>query len=483
MRKILIIVALTVVMCLLCFAGCLGNKPYDSIASKTDTVLDDSVALISSENMSQLLDNPDRGLRMETYITLGDPLYSYPLNTEDPFERVKRLIEKYEEDKPTLSQVYVYLTNYNDKPLDELALKQMYDYFSLFKENNIRMLLRFAYQTENVPDTTYSVMKNHLKTIDKFFTDNAQLIKDTVYCLQMGMIGAWGEGHSFINFDWKEHSNDMVKDMCEFADKHNLYLQVRTMEIYSKVPLKYKSIVGLHDDYIIDKNDLWAFLPESDWRYDYMMKKFSKTVNDGEMPWGDAKYADSEDGELLNSMDGKAILKRVAQNTMTSFSLEHNYREKDGKEFSMYKWKSQYLTYDECKSIGITVNKRLFDINDGKLSIYDVMRYHLGYQLALSNYRLDGDKLSFTISNYGFAAPLKERYLALVTMENGELKEHKIDAYKPEKLQSGVTMKYTVRVPEGTEIVGVKLAISADSPYTVRFANDTLYDKGIQYFA
>lgn len=80
---------------------------------------------LNADNAEVLLKNPDRGFRMETYITLGDPVDSYPTSNEDPFERILKLIEKYKEDSPTLCQVYVYLSNYNDKPLDELAFSQM----------------------------------------------------------------------------------------------------------------------------------------------------------------------------------------------------------------------------------------------------------------------------------------------------------------------------------------------------------------------
>ncbi len=98
------------------FAGCLSNKPFSSVAKTVDISADASIA-IGKEDMTELLSNPDRGLRMETYITLGDPLDSYPYKGEDPFERAQQTIEKYKEDSPTLIQAYVYLSNYSKKPL------------------------------------------------------------------------------------------------------------------------------------------------------------------------------------------------------------------------------------------------------------------------------------------------------------------------------------------------------------------------------
>lgn len=37
---------------------------------------------LNADNADVLLKNPDRGLRMETYITLGDPIDAYPTAKE-----------------------------------------------------------------------------------------------------------------------------------------------------------------------------------------------------------------------------------------------------------------------------------------------------------------------------------------------------------------------------------------------------------------
>ena len=43
----------------------------------------ETVLQMNSENCSALLKNPDRGLRMEHYITLGLPVCSYPLDGKE----------------------------------------------------------------------------------------------------------------------------------------------------------------------------------------------------------------------------------------------------------------------------------------------------------------------------------------------------------------------------------------------------------------
>ena len=112
------------------------------------------------------------------------------------------------------------------------------------------------------------------------------------------------------------------------------------------------------------------------------------------------------------------------------------------------------------------------------------MRYHLGYQLVLSNYVDNGSQVSFSVTNYGFAAPLNFNYFALVCSNStsGELIEVKIEEYDKTALQSGQSIVYNVRVPENCKAIGVKLDKFKGRNICVRFANSTQYKDGVQYF-
>lgn len=136
-------------------------------------------------------------------------------------------------------------------------------------------------------------------------------------------------------------------------------------------------------------------------------------------------------------------------------------------------WKNEYLSLGEAHDLGITVNPNLFDRD---MSVYDVIRYHLGYHLALSDYEYADGSVSFTVTNYGFAPPLNFNYFALVTDEG----EREIEEYNKTLLLSGKSVRYTV--PCSSEPLGVKLATQKNRAQTVRFANDTRYENGVQYF-
>ena len=58
-----------------------------------------------------LLENPDRGFRMETKMEVSgkEGLFSY-----DPYVFLDECLEKYKEDRPLITQHYFYLTNYKE---------------------------------------------------------------------------------------------------------------------------------------------------------------------------------------------------------------------------------------------------------------------------------------------------------------------------------------------------------------------------------
>ncbi|MDR3263511.1 MAG: DUF4874 domain-containing protein [Clostridiales bacterium] len=461
----------------------------DSSFEVADLSADASVTLTDYSNSEFLLGNPDRGLRLETYITLGNPLTTYPLRTQDPFLAAANEIAKYAQDKPTLAQTYIYLSNYSKSALDAQAFAQMKRYFELFRDNGIRMLVRFAYATENVPDARFYYVNKHLTQIGKWFKENAKLIDDTVYCVQAGIVGYWGEGHSNYNFNgaYIGRAYALLADIVP----PNIYVQVRTDELYYKLPEKYRFRIGMHQDYIIgDPTDEWCFYTSgSAENRQKLQEVFKYTVNDGEMPWGTAFFKDVDGDAPLNNIDGKKVIKEITEYNLTSLSLTHNYRESDLRApYSMERWKTEYVDTDILKSIGAPYNQRLFKDaygSDIAMSIYDYIRYHLGYQLALSNAAVVDGNLTFTVSNYGMAAPLNFNNLALVVNSGGTEKEYRIASYDKTLLQPMTTVKISVKLPSDiapSSKIGVRLSTKGGSGISLRFANGTQFENGVQYF-
>ncbi|MGN0515414.1 DUF4874 domain-containing protein [Eubacterium sp.] len=448
--------------------------------------MENNVRTMCRDDCDILLTNPDRGLRMETYITLGKNLRAYPVKNRDPFERANALLIKYKEDSPTLCQLYVYLSDYVKKPLDELAFEQLKKMLEFFRNNGIRLLLRFAYSIEGVPDARYKYVKCHLEQINDFFHDNSELINDTLYCLQTGIIGYWGEGHSNKRLK-NRYKKKVINSVCALAPK-GIYTQVRTYDMLKLVSKENIAKVGIHDDYIIgDMAHKWSFVPST------REKEFCKTtrhtrltVNDGEMPWGWATLDDKPNAPSLSSLDGISVLRQLQAYSMTSFSLEHNYKE-DGCCHSLEKWKTQFFSYKEISRLGITVNPCLFkdrDGNDIELSIYDIIRYHLGYQLMISDFCENDGEVTFSLTNYGFAPALNFNYLAVVIKNTAtdEIIEKEIIDYDKTLLQSGASISYKAVIPDGYSALGIIADTFKSRGINPRFANSTPFIDGVQYF-
>lgn len=441
---------------------------------------------VSFDNAGFLLKNPNRGLRGETYITLGENLRAYPSGNEDPFERAERLIKKYEPDSPVIFQVYVYLCDYAAKLLDELAFKQLKSFFEIFDKSKVRILLRFAYSTESQPDVPYETARTHLFQIGKWFKENDKLINDVLFCLQTGIIGYWGEGHSYKNFK-RRHIKDVISDVCRIAPD-GICNQVRTYSMLKKVPLEYRTAVGIHDDYITgDTAHKWAFAKSTQKKkYAEVTNRARFTVNDGEMPWGRAYMDDKKRNGHCDNLNGTDVIKQIQAYSLTTFSLEHNYREDEGKIYSMEKWKNEFLSYSDCVKLGITVNPELFKDsaqNSIELSLFDILRYHLGYHIAVKDLYTSENDLFFALINYGFAPPLTFNYFAGVYGgPNGEIREAEFENYNKFALLSGKTISFKAEIPYGFRPMGLKLETDKGSGIYARFANEAVFENGVQYF-
>lgn len=450
------------------------------------SVPDIDMPAMTKKDAAALLKNPNRGFRGETYITLGEKPCAYPKGGEDPYERAERLIKKYEPDSPTVFQAYVYLCSYAGRQLDELAFSQLEKFFELFKSAGIRLLLRFAYSTESEPDVPYETVKVHLQQLKKWFDDHENLISDVIYCMQTGIIGYWGEGHSYKKFR-PRHTGDVIGEVCRLVPDE-IYSQVRNYKMFKKTPPEYRARVGLHDDYITgDASHKWAYARANRKRaYQSALSHAAFTVNDGEMPWGRAYTDDKVSKGHCDNLDGRAVLAQAAAYRFTTFSLEHNYREDEGRLYSMMRWRDEPLCFDECKRLGIHANPNLFFDASGEpteMSVFETLQYHLGYQLAVSGLCATAHELFFGVTNYGFAAPLTFNYFACVFRdENGNEKEIPFEKYNKNALLSGTTVTFRTDIPHGLAPVGLKLETHRGSGICARFANKGLFENGVHYF-
>ncbi|HOO26742.1 MAG TPA: DUF4832 domain-containing protein, partial [Clostridiales bacterium] len=259
---------------------------------------------------------------------------------------------------------------------------------------------------------------------------------------------------------------------------------IRYITLADKVSEKYQKRLAMHHDYIIgDLKHEWGYvLPKE--REEGLLKYFSTTTNDGELPWGRAYMNDNPKLEPLNDMPADKLLPEIARYHLSTLSLEHSYREDEGanRPYTLERWREVYLSEDEVKKLGLPYNPNLFKNSSGekaKVSAFEYLQHHLGYNLVLSNAKTTEEGFSFTITNYGIAAPNNFNSL---TVKVGEEVVETADFDKA-ALQPGKSIKISIKGitdEEASRGVYVKLATIKGGNVNPRFANDTEFTEGFQ---
>lgn len=348
---------------------------------------DDSVPFSTLQNAPV---NPDRGFRGEAYITLGTG-EAFPGSGTDAYAYLDSCLERLSDDDVKIMQIYVYLKNYCNSDLPASAQEELKNYLEYLYSKGVRALLRFAYESSSSdkkgPRTRNII--SHLDTLKDFFCDNASLIKRSVYAFQLGLIGLWGEGHSSVHTLNKRRIIRAAFD----AFPEDMFVMVRTPQLLSLVPEEYEARAGIHNDYMVGYSHEWGMMDYADENYPVLLNKCKYSLNDGELPWGD---------QSPEGMSMSGIIAEAVGYGLGTLSIEHNYTE-NGNEYLIKQWQSVLLDEEFFSANAYPYNPHL--LVDGKISVFDYLKHHLGYQIAISNFSATQCEATFLITNYGFAAP------------------------------------------------------------------------------
>lgn len=431
---------------------------------------------IFAEEYSALRTNPDRGFRMEVYMMLGSHHAVFGGEDKDALDYLREQREFYGDDTFHLAQVYVYLTEYCGRELDEKAFGQLEEYLTELKNMGMRAVLRFAYEREmdRKEGPKNNMLIKHTKQIKEWLGEHRELVSETVAVIQAGMAGAWGEWHS------SKHRHSPKKTLRAIFDMvpDYLTLQVRTETLMrTDKALFADRRLGHHDDFLVGEFFKWSYMeskPDSG-KYKEIIEKAAHTYNDGEMPWGRDKTYNK------GYIHGEKMLFMCNEQSLSTLSLTHNYKEAGG-PYNMERWRGEYITPAELDEMGCSYNPNYFRDRDGNefvRSTFDFLADHLGYQLCAEDFSLTGDFAAVTLKNYGFALPYHLDTLVLVT-DKGEIKA---ENYSPEKLLSGTANTFTFgTLPEGSKVLGIKLCESRCPSLCAALANDLDFKDGINYF-
>lgn len=417
----------------LCFCLCLGItacKSNKEVTVHTDEIAVEKESILQSDADydEQLLENPDRGFRMEVRMNADKKSSATAAIATLDYWRLF-----YKSDKPCLVQTYFYLTGLPDT-LPQSSFDAMQKYFDACRKRNIKILLRFAYQRELAPpnpgdygEATMTTILSHISQLGSIIEKN----KDVIYAMQMGFVGAWGEWNQYSDRETHEIDETVLTKAIIDMVPEELYLQMRYVEDHDLQSFflgeEYTKKMGFHNDGLIGTQINNESFGTGNW--DYKTARAAFTPQDGEMMWGGETinrmfpylsiYAFAEDDRETNELKWSNIVGEMVEHCYTSLSIHHSYKEteiNDGTKppYTMAFWQEREVTPQELDELGLFYSPDWFKNKNGEdvsRSQFDYVRDYLGYRVALNSYSANGrlkpsEELALTVNltNYGFSA-------------------------------------------------------------------------------
>ena len=217
-------------LCAMCLLGGCGSSSDSTTTTTTPISSSDKLTINYTEDIQANISNPDRGFYDATYELEKNSSYNIFENT---------LSNGY-----TLVYASINLQEYNDtKVLPDEILNNITKNLSDANRSGIHMVFRIKYRSSvDSYDASKEIIMSHLSQLKPIL----QTYKDTISVVQAGLIGAWGEWHSFngdfadTNSSYLSNRKDMLLAWSDiFPDK---YIQIRT-------PMHKEQLLGAGGEY------------------------------------------------------------------------------------------------------------------------------------------------------------------------------------------------------------------------------------------
>ena len=426
------------------------------------------------------LRNPDRGFHLESNFFVHN--FRNPFNAAEVFPDsfIDRNLKRFDADRDslTLTQLYLYLSEYVDRDIPQEAFDNMQKVFDEMKSKGYKAILRFAYNYKGLNYTggeTAEMIARHLEQLKPFILENIGLI---AVC-QTGFIGAWGEWHSSPLSTDQNAKDRLVNGLLDiFPEEYSIELrypaQKRLLTLDN--PEDWGRI-GFSNDYftagehpLAPEND---FVP-GDESYAMVLRDSPGFFMSGEIP-----YAENTEWGLHKVISVDKTLQIMRDHHYSAFDITQNH------ELNISHWKKTPLTPERLDSLEVIYDPGYFQDSTGSLvarSVYDFIRDHLGYRLNLcsSSFEKTGKGVSYEVvfTNTGFAAVMNPHQVHLVFInDNGKIVEDHILAeadpksWQPYCPQSGnhAVLRHAlrgtadVRLGHGAYVVGLWMPDASES--------------------
>lgn len=375
------------------------------------------------------LRNPDRGFHLESNYFVHD--YVNPFNRSEKYpggfidDRLKRF--EAAGDSLTLTQLYLYLSEYVNRDIPEEAFDRMQVIFDDLKARGYKAMLRFAYNYTGLNtsggETQEGIMR-HLEQLRPFIQKNYGQI---AVC-QMGFIGAWGEWHNSPLSQNQQAKDRLVNGLLDLLPE-GYSLQIRYPAQKNKLTLTKRSDwlrIGFSNDYFTAGEHSHApgndFVPGDAW-YDQVARESPYFFMSGEIP-----YDEKTEWGLHDLISVEKSLQILRDHHYSAFDITQN------NELNIRNWKRFKVTPALLDSLQILYRPDYFQDENGKWvarSAYDFIRDHLGYRLSLLSSSFQNKKgyLKYDINfaNTGFATVVNPRRVYLVFINENNRVEKEVE--------------------------------------------------------
>ncbi|MBR7131999.1 MAG: DUF4874 domain-containing protein [Clostridia bacterium] len=386
-----------------------GNVKGSPFVNRTYTTL-------NAYNSSLLNSNPNRGFRGVI------DFFHFNLTEDAVKSEIEKDIKQIKQNgfNSNVYVCYFYPGDYLGKDLTPEFFETAQKIFDYFRENQIQILLRFAYfdvNNFNQRTPTAEEIEKHISQL----ADNGLIErnKDVLHAFQVGFAGKYGEWHSDIpafsnDAERKENRQRVLNAFVEKLLPDNVYAQLRMPNfkdfLTAENLTEYGNRFGFHLDSfygIMDGSESGSgqySYGYADW--DRHIAEACVTPNDAEV------YYWSQFDDVGIYPQGYASIIGASQLRLTTFSAVNGYLDQNVNASGCFnEWKKTVVTENWLRYNNLPVTDGwLTDNSSDKVNrnAYEYMRDYLGYRISAKELTVTGTdkgmRASLDLVNYGFSA-------------------------------------------------------------------------------
>lgn len=384
------------------------NLPVDISGNVVGSpVVERSYTTLNAENNSLLDFNPNRGLRgiIEFYHFnyTDDEIYTHLQNDLDKFSKYTAC---------STYVLYLYPGDYLGAKLPDEFFETTQKIFDFLRENQIQILLRFAYYDVNTFNKRTPTTEELMLHINQLAENGIiERNKDIIHVFQAGFIGKFGEWHSD---EPRADRSLIVNAIIEKLLPEGISLQLRnpryrefiSEENFNKVTLSFNddAFFGIQNGTELGNQDYSVGLEP----WEYQKNNAYNAPNDAEL-----YYWSQFTNEMGFFPDGYACVLGAAEHHLTTLSANNGYLDQGPfKDGAMVRWKNQPVTEKWLNENGLAYSENWFKSAAGETverSVFDYLRDYVGYRLSAQklSVKKSGEskiQVELTLQNHGLSA-------------------------------------------------------------------------------